>query len=180
VAEHPALTSWRCLLAVVLVESGRPEEAHAILDELAPDDFAAIRRDFNYPPSLALLGTVVGRLGDTARAPIVYRLLAPFAERNIVFPVYAPGALGSAHRHLGVLAATEGDDARAATHFERRGCRERAAGGGPPLARTQYEYARLLLRQNRLRIASAPGRVPQPWSLPRAAAWCGSSTSWRS
>ena len=89
--EYPAMASWRCLLAALLVETGRPEEARGIVDALAPDDFAAVRRDFNYPPSLALLAMVVGTLGDAARAPTIYRLLAPFAERNIVFPVYSPG-----------------------------------------------------------------------------------------
>src|SRR4029077_11132908 len=48
-ADYPGLGSWRCLLAVLLAETGRLEEARAIMDALAPDDFAAVRRDFNYP-----------------------------------------------------------------------------------------------------------------------------------
>ena len=56
---------WRCLLATLLVETGRADEAHGIVDVLAPDDFVAVRRDFNYPASpLALLAEVDGPLGD--------------------------------------------------------------------------------------------------------------------
>src|SRR5262249_11283024 len=87
VADYPALGSWQCLLAVPLAEPGRLEEARPILDAQAVADFAGIRRDFNYPPSLALLAIVASLLADAGRAKALYRLLEPFAERNIVFPV---------------------------------------------------------------------------------------------
>ena len=148
-ADYPGLGSWRCLLAVLLVETGRLEEARAIVDALAPDDFAAVRRDCNYPPSLALLATTASLLDDRVRATVLYRLLSPFAERNVVFPVYSPGALGSAHRHLGLLAATEGDVERAATHFEAALVMNARLGARPALARTQRDYARLLLVRGR-------------------------------
>ncbi len=147
-AEYPALASWRCLLAALLAESGRLEEARAILDALAPDDFAAVRRDFSYRPSLALLATVASLVDDAARARMLYRLLAPFAERNVVFPVYSPGALGSAHRYLGLLAATERDAERAATHFEAALATNARLGARPALARTQHAYARLLFARD--------------------------------
>jgi tetratricopeptide (TPR) repeat protein len=149
VAEYPALGSWQCLLAVLLAETGRHEEARATLDALAPDDFAAIRRDFNYPPSLALLSNVVSVLHDGARAETLYRLLTPFAQRNVVFPVYSPGALGSAHRHLGLLAVTMGDGERAAAHFEAALAMNARMGARPALARTQRDFARLLLARAR-------------------------------
>jgi tetratricopeptide (TPR) repeat protein len=149
VAECPAQASWRCLLAVLLALTGRLEEARAILDALAPDDFAAIRRDFNYPPSLAMLAPVASALGDAGRAAVLYRLLLPFAERNIVFPMYSPGALGSAHRYLGLLAATTGDTERAATHFDAALVMNARLGARPALARTQRDYARLLIARRR-------------------------------
>ena len=108
-----------------------------------------MRRDFNYPPSLALLATAASLLDDRARATMLYRLLSPFAERNVVFPVYSPGALGSAHRYLGLLAATEGDVERAATHFEAALVMNARLGARPALARTQRDYARLLLVRGR-------------------------------
>jgi tetratricopeptide (TPR) repeat protein len=159
VAGYPALGSWQCLLAVHLAETGRLEEARTILDALASDDFAGIRRDFNYPPSLALLAIVASLLGDAGRAKTLYRLLEPFAERNIVFPVYSPGALGSAHRHLGLLAATQGDTDRAATHFEAALAMNARLGARPALARTQRDFARLLLARNR------PGDVARAVAL---------------
>jgi AAA ATPase domain len=144
-AEYPTLGSWRCLLAELLAETGRLEEARVILDSLAPEDFAAIRRDFNYPPALALLATPVSLLEDRQRAATLYRLLLPFAERNVVLPVYSPAALGSAHLYLGILAATERDPERAATHFEAALAANARLGARPALAHTQHEYARLLL-----------------------------------
>src|SRR4029450_9650529 len=107
-AEFPGLASWRSLLAALLAESGRLEESRVVLDALAFDDFAALRRGFHYlPPPVAAL------LDDAARASTLYRLLLPFAERNVVFPVYSPGALGSAERFLGLLGVTGGDTGRA-------------------------------------------------------------------
>ena len=52
-----------------------------------------------------MLATVAAVVDDATHAPTLYRLLLPFADRNVVFPVYSPGALGSAHRYLGLLAA---------------------------------------------------------------------------
>jgi len=56
--------------------------------------------------------------------------------------VYSPGALGSAHRYLAILAATEGAPERAAAHFDaalaanaRLGARSRTAAGAAERAR---------------------------------------------
>ena len=139
--DYPALTAWRCLLA----ESGRSDEAEGVLDALAPADFAALRRDFYYPASLALLAEVTARVSATAHASTLYRLIAPLAERNVVFPVYSPGSLGSAHRFLGLLASLDGDAASAIAHFDQALAANAAMGARPALARTQSAYARLLL-----------------------------------
>jgi tetratricopeptide (TPR) repeat protein len=147
--ESVTLHVWRCLLAALLTESGRSEEARTILDALAADEFAALRRDFYYPSSLAVLATVAARLANVASARVLYRLLLPFAERNVVFPVYSPGALGSAHHFLGVLAVADGDATRAATHFDAALAANARFGARPALARTQHEYARLLVARRR-------------------------------
>src|SRR5262249_41386498 len=144
---YSALGGWRCVLAALLADSGRLDEARSILDALAADDFAALRRDFNYPPSLALLATVASQAGDLVRVRTLYALLEPYAERNVVFPVYSPGVLGSGHHFLGLLAAADGDAARAATHFEAALAANARLGARPALARSQLEYARLLYRR---------------------------------
>src|SRR5262249_16135258 len=69
------------------------------------------------------------------------------------------GALGSAHRHLGLLAATEGDLERAAAHFEAALAMNARLGARPALARTQRDFARLLLARNR------PGDVERAIAL---------------
>ena len=149
VTESPALGSWQCLLAVHLAETGRFEEARTILDALAPDDFGGIRRDFNYPPSLALLAIVASLLEDAGRAKALYRLLEPFAERNIVFPVYCPGALGSAHRHLGPSRPRKATRTARPRTSRPRARHERQARGSTGHARTQRDVGRLRFGRNR-------------------------------
>src|SRR5262249_54868527 len=118
IADFPAVPAWRCVLAVLLADGGRLGETRALLDALAPDDFAAVRRDFLYPVALAWLAQATQALGDRTCARTLYRLLEPFAERNLVVSVYSPGCLGSAHRHLALLAGALGEVERAGGHHE--------------------------------------------------------------
>jgi tetratricopeptide (TPR) repeat protein len=145
--DFPNVPAWRCVLATFLVESGRAEEAGALLDALAPDDFAALRRDYLYPASLAWLAKTATALRDTERSRTLYRLLLPFADRNIV--VFSSGCLGSAHRYLALLAATAGDVDGMFRHFEAALEMNHRMGARPALANTQHELARCLLAVDR-------------------------------
>ncbi len=148
IADFPAVPAWRCVLAVVLADAGRLGETRALVDALAPDDFAAVRRDFLYPVSLAWLAQAAAALADAPSARTVYRLLEPFAERNLVVSVYSPGCLGSAHRYLALLAETLGDMRRAVGHHEAALVTNARIGAQAALARSQHEYARLLLARD--------------------------------
>jgi tetratricopeptide (TPR) repeat protein len=147
--DYPAVTAWRCILALVLAETGRLELARTMLDDLAADDFAAVRRDFLYPASLAWLARLVARLRDPEHAAVLHRLLLPFADRNIVVSLYSPGCLGSAEAYLGLLAATIGDADGAVRHFEAALAMNARMGARPALARTQQWYAELLIARDR-------------------------------
>jgi hypothetical protein len=148
IADFPAVPAWRCALAVTLVDAGRLAEARAVIDALAPDDFAAIRPDFLYPVALAWLAQVAAALNDAAYARTLYRLLEPFAERNLVVSVYSPGCLGSAHRYLALLAETLGDVTRAVEHGDAALSTNARLGARAALARTQHEQARRLLARD--------------------------------
>jgi len=148
IADFPAVPAWRCVLAVTLVDAGRLGEARALIDALAPDDFAAIRRDFLYPVALAWLAQVAAALNDAAYARTLYRLLEPLAERNLVVSVYSPGCLGSAHRYLAMLAETLGDVTRAVEHGNAALATNARVGARAALARTQHEQARRLLARD--------------------------------
>jgi tetratricopeptide (TPR) repeat protein len=148
-ADYPAVPAWRCILALVLAETGRADVGRTMLDELAPDDFAAVRRDFLFPASLAWLARLAARLHDVERATVLYRLLQPFADRNIVVGLYSPGCLGSAEGYLGLLAATAGDRDAASRHFEAALATNERMAARPSLARAQQWYAELLVARDR-------------------------------
>ena len=134
---------WRPGLAIVFSELGRPEEARSELDRLAADDFAGVPEDTMWTISMAFLAEVCAYLGDGARTETLYRLLLPSDGLNVM----AGHALcyGPASRLLGILATTvrRWDDAQ--RHFEDALSMNAKMGARPWLARTQLDYAGMLL-----------------------------------
>ena len=140
--------TWQPGLAVLYCELGLADEARDTFEKLAATDFTGIPRDGVWLGVIAYLAETCVWLGDEARAPILYALLAPYAERNIVFGAHV-ACLGAAARLLGMLAATleRWDDAE--RHFERALAINAASGGRPWLAQSQSEYAAMLLERQR-------------------------------
>lgn len=140
----PNVPMFRCYLAALLVDLDRRAEARALFEPLAARDFADLPNDgLGFLSSLASLVRVAVALGDMPRGRLLYDLLAPFGERNIVLPI-GVGCLGAAGRYLGTLAAALGLAAEAEQHFERALALETRMGARPLLAWTQFEYARVL------------------------------------
>lgn len=104
--------TWRCFLPIILLETGRVDEARRVFEELATDDFAGIASDMNWLVSMSHLAEVSAALGDVPRAKVLYRLLAAHRAEHVVV---AGGSLyrGPVLRYLGLLSAAEGrwDDA---------------------------------------------------------------------
>ena len=99
---------WRPGLAVLYTELDLREEALAEFERLATDDFAAFPLSGLWPTSMAFMAEVCAYLEDAARAATLYRLLLPYAGRNIATGNNAP-CFGAADRLLGMLAATRGE-----------------------------------------------------------------------
>jgi DNA-binding SARP family transcriptional activator len=118
VDEMDALPGWRAPLAWAKVQSGRAEEARRELEELSTDDFAAIPRDTNFLPALAIVAHAVGELGDAELAARVEPHLAPLADSWVVL---GPGAstLGPVAYCLGLLQLLRDRPDEAAASFER-------------------------------------------------------------
>ena len=120
---YPAIPAWRGALALLLVELGRPDEARAEFERGRRGrlrrlrEVAAFPRDANWLIAITLMAEVCGALGDAARAAELYRLLAPYAGRNVVVGRNAT-CNGSASRLLGVLAAAQGEWDVAEGHFD--------------------------------------------------------------
>ncbi|MGE3285130.1 MAG: helix-turn-helix transcriptional regulator [Pseudonocardia sp.] len=114
VSRFPGLPTLSCDLALVLADTGRSEEATALVDALSARDFAALPRDQLVLASWALLGETTVVLRDARRAAPVAPRLAPYAERNLIQGV--PVGWGCAAWYLARLAHVCGDPAGARTH----------------------------------------------------------------
>jgi tetratricopeptide (TPR) repeat protein len=145
--ERATLPIWRCGLILLLCETGRLDDARRELDRLAARDFADLPRDMNWLPALALVAEACERLGDARRAEVVYRLLEPHAGRAIVIALSA-GCLGSAERHLGLLAMASDRPDTAIAHLDAAVRANRQLGALPLVARAQHDHARALLRRD--------------------------------
>jgi hypothetical protein len=138
-----ALPIWRCGLALLHAELGDAAAARRVLRELAVRRFEDLPRDGNFIPSLALLAEVTALLDDAEVAAMLYPLLAPHAERNVVAGLPAM-CLGPAARHLGLLALTAGRPDDAVTHFEAAHAAATRLGARPYVAHAAHGLARAL------------------------------------
>jgi hypothetical protein len=147
VAAMPSMPAFRGGAAVAAIETGREAEARAHFETLAADDFASFPRDAAWAGGMAQLARVCAALEDAPRAAVLYDLLLPDAERNLVIG-FANVSEGAASHFLGMLAATQGRDEEAARHFEAALLMNARMGARPALAHTQREYAKLCLRRH--------------------------------
>jgi predicted ATPase len=145
--QFAALPIWRCSVAAFHCEMGNHEAARREFDSLAAQDFAALLPDANRPPALALLAEACNMLGDVQRAALLYQLLLPYAERNIVVATSAI-CYGPAARYLGLLATTLARWEDAARHFADALTMNERMGARPWTAHAQHDYARMLLARN--------------------------------
>lgn len=137
---------WQPGLALIWAELGLLEEARDAFEPLAASGFAGIARDAMWLTNIAYLADVCVALADRPRAATLYRLLQPWAGRNVVTGTNTV-CTGSADRLLGRLAALAGETALAARHFETAIATDARHGGRPWLAHTQHHYAVLLAQR---------------------------------
>jgi DNA-binding SARP family transcriptional activator/tetratricopeptide (TPR) repeat protein len=143
VEANPARPAWRAGLAIVLEKAERPELAREQLEILAARDFADIPRDADWLAAVTLISDVAVALADSARAALLYDLLLPYGEQNVVIGL-ASVCLGSVARYLGRLAVTAGRPDAAEEHFKRAIGANTALRAPVELAHTQLDYARIL------------------------------------
>jgi tetratricopeptide (TPR) repeat protein len=126
------------------LELGREDAAREEFESLARAGFDALPRDAQWLIAMTLLAEVCGRLGDAARAAELYAPLVPYAGRNVLVG-RASTCNGSASRHLGILAAAQGEWERAERHFADALAMHEAMGARPFVARTQVSWAEMEL-----------------------------------
>jgi predicted ATPase/DNA-binding CsgD family transcriptional regulator len=135
---------WRPGLALIYAELGDLGAAREQFKLLAADGFASLVRDGVWVASVTYFAHVATALGDAPRAELLYRLLAPYAGRNLLAGT-SIACFGAADAVLGSLSATLRRWDEAQRHFEAAlGMNERQ-GARPALAHTRQQYAQMLL-----------------------------------
>jgi DNA-binding SARP family transcriptional activator len=148
VAEYPDYELWRCAEAHIAAALDLDAESKQAFEALATDDFSGL--PFTHDAWLAgisFLAETATSLADAERASALYELLLPYADRVAV--VYPEIGVGSVSRYLGMLAATTVRWGDAERHFEQALTTNERIGAVPWLARTQGDYARMLIARGR-------------------------------
>lgn len=142
VHQHPELPVWRFILAHLLAEAGHMGEARARFEELAANDFAGLAQDYFLLIIFVYAAETCVRLGDRARAAVLYERLAPYRDRvAVLLPVYHGAVAG----RLGLLATLLSRWDQAEADFELAVRINRTALARWRLARTLTDYAGTLL-----------------------------------
>jgi hypothetical protein len=142
IVELPTVRVSSSLLAMALAETGRGNEAREVFGALAASGFEDIPFNAVWLRAVTDCALVCCRLGDTDQAGTLYSLLTPYADQLPVFALGTPNA--SVAHFLGVLAVTLGDLDAADAHFAAAHTTHDRVGAPIWLARTRFEWARML------------------------------------
>jgi tetratricopeptide (TPR) repeat protein len=141
---YPQIPGWRVALAWIRAQAGDRADAARLFADLAIEKFSGVPRDATWLTAMTILAEICALLGEEPSAAVLSELLAPYQDRCAVV-TFGFAWLGSVAHYLGLLAATQGKLDVAASLFEQAIQVNRRAGARPWLARTQYNYARMLL-----------------------------------
>jgi tetratricopeptide (TPR) repeat protein len=141
VAALPNLTVLTAMLALLLCDLDRPEEATVYYERVA-GNLAYLPVDIQWVLTVPHSAVVCAQLGDQPRARVLFELLAQCAS-EIIFT--AGGALGARAHYLALLATTLGDFDEAERRFSDAAATHDRIGAPTWLARTRLEWARMLL-----------------------------------
>jgi class 3 adenylate cyclase/tetratricopeptide (TPR) repeat protein len=147
IQQHSAAAAWRPGLAVIYSELGRTADARAEFETLAQHEFADLSRDAVWMGTMTYLADVCTFLKDGTRAGTLYRILLPFAARNVVVGNGA-ACYGALSRYLGALASILERWDEAAQHFEHALSMNARMNARPLVAHAQEQYAAMLLARD--------------------------------
>jgi tetratricopeptide (TPR) repeat protein len=136
----------RSRLALIYAELGHEPEARDAYGRLASSQFAGLPTDRRRGPCLVFLSQVSASLQDVAGAAVLYDLLLPYSGLNIACGNHI--CCGSGAYFLGLLAATTCSLEDAQARFEQALRFDARMGARPFVARTQHQYARMLLARD--------------------------------
>jgi tetratricopeptide (TPR) repeat protein len=147
VDQFPRAAFARAWLSLADAELGDSDGARRGLRSLA-EQLPQRPRNGIWLPAVALASVLSAHLDEPEAAGSLYPVLGPYAGHIIAFTAPQPVVChGSASFYLGLLATVTARWAEAADHFEAAIRAHDRLGARPFLARTHYEYARMLLRR---------------------------------
>ena len=131
------------MLPLYHLATGDPDAAKAEFEWFAQDGFGRVRRDMFWFTAICVLAESCALMSDAARAQVLYDLLKPFEDRNVV--VTQAACWGSSRRFLGLLAATLGRGDEAAAQLQAAIAFNDACGNPAGAAVVRRDLARLLV-----------------------------------
>ena len=140
----PVVTS---MLALAWAELDEPIKASSAFEELAASAFVDMRVDSTWLVGITNAAMTCAYLRDTSRASVLSGMLEPYADQMPVSGLGMPG--GSVSHYLGLLATTLERYDEAEGRFRAAAETHTRIGAPTWLARTELEWARLLLRRDR-------------------------------
>ncbi len=144
VEQFPAIPAWRTARASLAATAGDREEAILELERLTADDCAAIPKDVNWLPAIALMGEAAAIVREQSLAATLYAELADYDGRILVVG-RAATSNGPVSRVLGLLAWVTGRLDDAERHLGAGIEQSRRMGDRPFTALARAELARVLL-----------------------------------
>jgi DNA-binding SARP family transcriptional activator/class 3 adenylate cyclase len=143
---HAGIPGYWGAAALALFDADRGDEAAVLLRDAAADGFAHLPQDSLWLPGLALYSEVAMLLGASEPASILYELLEPWRDQ---WSYMGAGIDGPVAHFLGGLAAVVGEFDMAEEHFGAAHHAAVEAGATYFTARTELEWARMLVARGR-------------------------------
>jgi DNA-binding CsgD family transcriptional regulator len=145
---------------------GRHDEAGGLIEQLAPDAFAALPRAFGFTYMLSFLAEACAQIEHARWAGTLYDLLAPFAGGTVMV-VTGVVCRGAVSHYLGLLAAAACRWEHAVRHFDEALALHERMRSAPLLAGTRCAYAEALAVWHR--ASPDAGRLEKARALATAA-----------
>jgi tetratricopeptide (TPR) repeat protein len=159
VDRFPRAAFARAWLSLADAEAGRGDDARRGLRSVV-EQLPQRPRNGIWLPAVALASVLSAYLEEPDAAGSLYPVLLPYGGHVVAFTAPQPVVCyGSASLYLGLLATVTARWTQAADHFEAAIVAHDRLGARPWLARTRYEYARMLLRRGQAADRSRAHRL---------------------
>jgi tetratricopeptide (TPR) repeat protein len=160
--------NWLPVRGFIACVLGRTDEGRREFERIVVEDgLRSLPRNFVWLAHLALLSESAAMLGHAEGAGVLYRLMLPFADRNVLSADLQ--CWGAAARYLGILATTCGRLDDAERWLRRALAMNRRMGASPWVGHTLADLAAALLRRGRPDdLAAAQAHLDDALAIGRA------------